>query len=191
MLKNTPILSENGMPSKMISSNGRMQIEFKGWAEPNNGRMLWKVDVFFDNQLINDKVFKNGWNYLNEKINQLDLEDDSNLHYFIPSEGNSRLIVSNTMKVIDLHYKGVSTSKFIGNQFTFNRLLVIYSDQLIITFLSNYQSIYFDKNFNGHIFKAELISENEISVQYYNVVDKERIEQIVSIKLNQFIKVAK
>jgi hypothetical protein len=188
MFETTPVLRDNGMPSKMVSSNGRMKIDFKGWDEPNNGRMLWKVDVFFDNLLINDIVFKNGWDYLNEKIDQLDIEDNLNVHYYVPSEGNGRLITNN-MEVIDLPYKRISTSKFIGNQFAFNCLLIIYSDQITITALSNYESYSYDKEFDGHIFKAELISGNMVSIKYYNVVDKKRIEKEVSITLNQLKKV--
>ena len=42
----TKVIVENGMPKKMVSSNGRLKIAFKGLDEPNNGRMLRKVDVY-------------------------------------------------------------------------------------------------------------------------------------------------
>ena len=45
------------LPTKIISSDNKLEFEVLNWEEPNNGRMLWKVNVLFKNKNINDKVF--------------------------------------------------------------------------------------------------------------------------------------
>lgn len=175
------------MPTKMSNSDESTVVIFKGWDEPNNGRMLWKVDVFINNQLQNEIIFKNGWNYINEKIDRLQLEDDSSKFLFISSEGNGRLINKKNLHITELPYKGISTAKFISNHFSYNHLLISYSDSLSITSLKTLESAIYDKDFDGHIFSSELISETEVLVQYYNVIDRIRIENEVIIRLDDFL----
>ena len=71
----TPIQKVDNIPSFMESSDGVLKVEFKSWSEPNFGRMLWQVDILLKSKEINDILFSNGWNYINFRIDKLQLND--------------------------------------------------------------------------------------------------------------------
>lgn len=192
----TEVIKLNGMPHKMLSSKGLLRIQFLNWVEPNNGRVLWKVDVLFENRNINKQIFENNWNYLNQKIDQLSINDENEQYYFLPTESKGTLFKISKKKFfggynlikIDLPYKNVSTLSFIGNQFGFNKLLTIFTDQINITDLNNLKTSYLLKDANGHIFNARLLNENEVRIDYCKIIDKERVESSVTVKINELTK---
>lgn len=110
------------------------------YAEPNNGRMLWEVNVSYIGGNINLKLFPNNWNYLNFKIKHWEINDRLNQFYFLPIEGNSQLIIQENFKIISLPYQPVSTVRFLGNKFVGTNLIEIYEDQLVITDLMTFKS---------------------------------------------------
>lgn len=192
----TEVINLNGMPHMMISSKGLLKIQFLSWEEPNNGRMLWKVDVFFDNRNINNQIFENNWNYLNQKIDQLSINDENEQYYFLPTESKGTLLKISKKKFfkgyklhkIILPYTKVSTWSFIGNQFGFNKLLTIFKDQINVTDLLNYKTFYLLNDEDGYIFNAELLNKDEVKIAYYKIVDKERIESSKTVKISQLTK---
>jgi hypothetical protein len=168
------IHKENDMPSFMESSDKRLKVLFKNWAEPNNGRMLWQVDVFVANTLINDKIFSNDWNYINNEINRLQLNDLNNEFYYLPVEGKSKLINSKTNAIIDLPFYSASTVRFYGNKFQHNMLIEVYIDIIVLTSIIDFSFFSYKKDFDGYIIDAQLESENTLSIEYYLISNGKR-----------------
>lgn len=182
----TKVHKVNQMPSFMESNDGRLKIEFINWAEPNNGRMLWQVNVLLDNISINDKLFPNGWNYINYEINRLQLNDLNNDFFYLPVEGKSKLINSKTNHVIDLPFYTASTVRFYGNKFQFNNLIEIYNDTIILTSTKNQTFKCYKRDFEGYIIDAELKSENECLIKYYLIDNGQRIVRNKEILIDEF-----
>lgn len=151
-------------PETKISSDGLLQVDFISWAEPQNGRMLWQVDVRHQGENINQKIFGGDLNYINLKINKWELEDEQERFYFIPVEGISKLIVKANFEVISLLYKAGSTVRFRGNKFQFGHLIQIWSDEIVLTNLESFKSIKLKWKKEGYIIWAEMINTNEIKV---------------------------
>lgn len=183
----TKVHEANGMPSFMKSSDGRLKIKFITWVEPNNGRMLWQVDVLLDNVSFNDKAFPNGWNYINYKIKRLELNDLNNDFFYLPVEGKPKLIDSQTNHVIDLPSSSpASTFRFRGNKFQFDHLIEIYDDTIILTSTKNQSFKCYKKDFEGSIIDAELKSEQECLIEYYLVENGQRIVRNKEILIDEF-----
>jgi len=120
-------------PEPKISSDKNLIVDFIDCIEPNNGRMLWQVNVNYKSQIINSKLFQNNWNCFNFEIKNWKMNDSSNKFYFLPIEGNSKLIIQDSFKIIKLPYQSVSTVRFLGNKFVGTNLIEVYDDQLVIT----------------------------------------------------------
>lgn len=170
----------------MVSSDERLRVQFKNWREPNNGRMLWEVEVTLDEIIINDLIFKDEWNYLNFEIEKLELTNEERSFYYIPVESTSKLIESKTKKVIELPFYGVSTVRFQGNKFQFDRLIQIYSDTIIITHLSTFESMCYEKTFDGHIMNAIFKSKENLELTYYTIKNGLRSEHQKNIASSDF-----
>ncbi|MDH5381215.1 MAG: hypothetical protein OEW75_10200 [Cyclobacteriaceae bacterium] len=125
---------------EIVSKDGHLRIEIDGQFEPNNGRTLWSVKVLLDNNDINSQLFDNNWNYINFETNYLKLSDDASNFYYIPAEGQSKLIRKSDAKIIELKYQRASTSRFIGNRFSEKYLIEIFKDEISITNLQNFSN---------------------------------------------------
>lgn len=149
-------------PKSKQSTNEKLNIDFIGYSEPNNGRELWKVDVFINNHNINEKLFSNGWNYINFRLEKWQLE---NLGFaYIPVEGTAKLLNIDTLEVHNLPYKGVSTVSFIGNVFGFGKLMEIYLDLIQITDLSTFKTISIEWKNAEFIEWVEFLDEKQIKL---------------------------
>ena len=127
------------IPSK-ISADEKLEVKFLGTIEPNNGRMLWKVEVFFQNKNINNLIFGENWNVFNFELDKWVIEDEKNRFYYLPIEGISILIDTKTLKIHYLPNQPLSTIYFKGNIFEDDFLIEKYDDIIVKTDLQTFIS---------------------------------------------------
>ena len=131
---NEIILKSKGnkmFPTKQ-SSCGQFTVKCKGYAEPNNGRELWLVDVCYKNRNIN-KLLPRGNDGINFRVDQWVFECPNQEYLYIPTEGQASLIHMPSLNIYSLPFVGVSTHGFIGNSFSEGALTEIYRDNDVIT----------------------------------------------------------
>ena len=174
----TPVVCypDDVYPDFMVSLSKKLKIDFLTWAEPNNGRMLWQVDILINVRNQNEKVFQEGWNYINFEISKLMLEDEEGTYFYIPNEKKAVLIRVADMYVHELQQSISIPSCFVGNSFGYGNLLEVFSDGLILTSLQSFKSIVYKRDFKGAILDAEIKAVNEIEIKYSDVIKKQRIE---------------
>ncbi|WP_298516585.1 hypothetical protein [uncultured Kordia sp.] len=144
------------------TTNGTLVVDIVGHAEPNNGRSLWKVNVLYNNTNINEKLFSNNWNYINERIDHWQQEGFG--YVYIPVEGTAKLIHLDILEIHDLIYERISTVSFIGNSFQCNKLMEVYSDVIKITDLATLQTRLFNYKNLERVENATFLNEKEIEV---------------------------
>ncbi len=125
------------IPSK-ISADKKLKIQFLDCEEINNGRMLWKVSIFYENVNLDKIIFPQGWNYLNFELDKWTLEDKESRFYYIPIESKSILIDAKTLKIHYLSNQSLSTIYFKGNYFVEHFLIEEYGDVSIKTSLETF-----------------------------------------------------
>lgn len=116
-----------------ISKDGKLEIRMLGAAEPNNGRMLWEVVIFYEEANLNEFIFPKGWNYLNFDLSGWRLEDEEGRFFYIPAETQSILLNAETFKIHRLEYQNISTARFEGNYFENDFLIEKYSNTEVKT----------------------------------------------------------
>jgi hypothetical protein len=114
------------------SNQGNIDLKIVGYEEPNNGRELHIADLFINGENRSDDYFRNKWNRLNFKLNEFQFESSDLKYVFIPAEGNSFLINTDTLSITYLPYKDVSTVCFMKNEFIEKSLILHYSDEKIV-----------------------------------------------------------
>ncbi|WP_375562581.1 hypothetical protein ACE193_08555 [Bernardetia sp. OM2101] len=124
-----------------VSLDKKLEIKLLGIEEPNNGRMLWRVEVFYQNKNTNDWIFNKNWNVFNFELDNWVLQDPKNRYYYLPIETNSVLIDIKTLNIHRLPYQGLSTIRFEGNRFEENFLIEKYNDLVVKTNLETLISI--------------------------------------------------
>ncbi len=148
----------------VISSNGEFKIDFIEPIEPNNGRMLWKVNLLRNEINVNSQIFKNEWNYLNYSLKLWEFESSN--WYYLPIEGESVLVDKETFKTEKLKYQNVSTARFKGNKFHSNKLIEIFTDSILVTNTRTKQNIQIDWKLKGILKAIKLANDNEIEIRY-------------------------
>ena len=155
-------------PPEKISLNKKLKVKFIDYAEPDNGRELWRVEVGYEGEDITAEVFSGGWNYLNFNLENWDPEDKKTGYFFLPAEGRAILIDTKTkLKKLKFHvlpYQNISTARFRGNRFEFGRLLEIFLDIVVITDLETLTSRQIRVAGGEIIREAKLINEREIEI---------------------------
>jgi len=121
------------MKKDRVSSDGFFRIKFVGHYEPNSGRQLWLIAVFLKNNDITSKLFGSNQVPINFHIDNWVLESKNLDYVYVPVEGSAKLYNRTSGKIIDLPYKGISTALFLGNYFTGNQLVEVYTDEVVIT----------------------------------------------------------
>lgn len=116
-----------------VSKDGKLQVQALGLVEPNNGRMLWEVEVFYEEVNLNEFIFPKGWSYLNFNLTGWVLEDEKSHFFYIPVETQSILINAKTLAIYKLSVQSLSTAGFEGNYFKDGFLVEIYEDVKIMT----------------------------------------------------------
>jgi hypothetical protein len=145
------------------TTDGSLVVDIIGYAEPNNGRVLAKVNVLHNDININEKLFTHNWNFINHRTDKWQLEGFG--YAYIPVEGSAKLIHLNTLNIHTLSYKGISTISFKGNSFGFNKLLEVYDDAIQITDLQTLNVRILKYKGVERVEWATFVSENEIEVK--------------------------
>ena len=122
----------NPIPSK-ISADKKLEIKFLDCEEINNGRMLWKVSVFYEGANLDEFIFPNAWSYLNFELDNWIIQDEKNRFYYLPIESQSILIDTKTLKIYYLPNQPLSTTHFKGNYFEDDFLIEIFGAKKIKT----------------------------------------------------------
>ena len=146
------------------STNSEFKIEFIEAIEPNNGRMLWKVNLFRNDINVNSQVFKNDWNCLNYSLKLWEFENSE--WYYLPIEGESVLINKDTFQISELKYQNVSTARFKGNKIDKDKLIEVFTDSISITNTKTKKNIEIDWKLKGILKSIKLINDNEIEIRY-------------------------
>jgi len=149
-------------PESKKTTDEKLIVDFIGYSEPNNGRELWQVDVLHNGSNINGKLFPNGWNYINFRIEKWQFENFG--FAYIPAEGTAKLVNLDTSEIHNLQYKGVSTASFIGNVFGYGKLMEIYFDLIQITDLSTFKTTAIEWKNTEFIEWVEFLNEEEIKL---------------------------
>lgn len=113
------------------STQGNIELSIVGYDEPNNGRELHIAALFINGKNLSSEYFKNKWNRLNFNLNEFQFESEDLKYVFIPAEGNSFLINTQTLCAVYMPYKVVSTVCFKKNEFIDNSLIIHYIDEII------------------------------------------------------------
>ena len=171
------------IPAERTSADGALRVRFVSWAEPNNGRMLWKVDITFRGASINPQVFEGDWPYFNQAVDHWRLEDEAQRFFYLPVEGRSKLIRREDFKVIALPWQPASNMRFEGNRFEHGKLLEIFNDQLVLTDLRTLQSRTLTPAIEGYITDACLLDEKTLRVDSFNVREGVRKEYSRTVAL--------
>ena len=129
----------NPIPSK-FSADKKLEIKFLDCEEINNGRMLWKVCVLYEDTNLNEFIFTSDWNYLNFELDKWIIQDEKNRFYYLPIESKSILIDTKTLKIHSLPNQFLSTIRFKGNYFEDDFLIEKYDNITIKTDLKTFVS---------------------------------------------------
>ncbi|KQT18414.1 hypothetical protein ASG31_06740 [Chryseobacterium sp. Leaf404] len=113
------------------SKNGKIELKIVGYDEPNNGRSLHIAELYIQSKDYTSQYFENGWNRLNFNLDDFQFESADSKFIFIPAEGNSFLINTNTFAIIKFPFKAFSTFHFKKNEFLENSVKIYYSDETL------------------------------------------------------------
>ena len=113
------------------SKQGNIELKIVGYDEPNNGRELHVEELFINGKNFSDEYFKNKWNRLNFNLNEFQFESADYKFIFVPAEGNSFLINTESLTATYISYKGVSTVSFMKNEFIDGFLIIHCLDEKI------------------------------------------------------------
>lgn len=176
---------ENGWPSEVISKDGKLKLVFVGSIEPNNGRLLLKVNVIYEGERMENRIFRRSetgvWNYVQMSVNKLTLASENNRCYFIPTEDSGVILYKSSREIFQI--PGLQRSskrnywrfKFVGNFFFHNNLIVFYSNQIVMVDVLNKRIRYYLEEGDSHIYDRS-IEDNEIYFCFYRIEDGERKE---------------
>ena len=102
-----------------------------GVVEPNNGRMLWEVDLKINGQLVTEKYFGN-WLYTTMG-DRYTAESPDGRFFFISREGGGLVLdAQRNFKALGIAYRGLSASTFQGNRYDGDWLIIVHRNEVIM-----------------------------------------------------------
>lgn len=107
--------------------------------EVQPGRTVWVADLFINGVHQNERYFR-GTNWLDERLDQYEMDSHDGKFIFIPAEDGGFMINTLTGDKVPLPHKACSTFTFVANSFSETHLNIVHSDETIVVDLSNYQS---------------------------------------------------
>src|SRR5690554_4891692 len=119
------------MKTQYKSNNNNIELKIVGYDEPNNGRDLHIAELYINGENCTRKYFKDNWNRLDFDLDNFQFESPDSKYIFIPAEANSFVINVNTLSIIYMPYKGLSTIYFKKNEFIENKIIIYYKDEIV------------------------------------------------------------
>lgn len=102
-----------------------------GCVEPNNGRMLWEVDLKINGELVTNKYF-GGWNYT-DMADKYTPDSPDGRFFFVPAESVSFVIdTQHDYKATGITCQGPSASTFRGNLYSEHYLFLVHYHEVIL-----------------------------------------------------------
>lgn len=106
------------------TGKGILELILGELVEPNNGRMLYEVLLYLENEDITKKYFDN-WNFINSQIDRYSAISSDKRWIYIPKEGDHFLIDTNSLEKKLLPTLTLSAATFVGNYFLENYLIIL------------------------------------------------------------------
>ena len=135
-----------------------------GVIEPNNGRMLWEVDLKINGELVTEKYFGN---YPHTDIGQHNQPDSPDGRYFfIAREGGGFVLdTQRDFAAIYIRCKGQSASSFRGNLYFGKWLILVHNHEVILfdQLTQTQSSLDFP---DKYILWVNPVSEHELEISY-------------------------
>ena len=112
-----------------------------GVVEPNNGRMLYEVDLKINGEVVTERYFSDHWHHIH-LYSKYEPDSPDGRFFFVPKEGGGFLLDTlNDFAAIGLPYKALSAASYIGNVYFNERLFLVYRDEVMVTHLTTQESI--------------------------------------------------
>jgi hypothetical protein len=136
-----------------------------GVVEPNNGRMLWEVDLKVNGQVVTKKYFGD-WPHTTIG-NRYTAESPDGRFFFVSREGGGFVLdAERNFKALNITYRGLSASTFQGNRYDGDWLLIVHRNELI--------------TFNLLTGKQHSLDFPQVSVHWVSPVDDQQLRIIYS-----------
>jgi hypothetical protein len=108
-----------------------LALTYLGIIEPNNGRMLWEVELMINGQLVTGKYLGSLPTVTIGNHNETESPDGH--FFFIPTESGGVVIdAKQDFKPIYISCKGQGASSFIGNVYDGNWLIIVHRNEVIM-----------------------------------------------------------
>ena len=115
-----------------------------GVVEPNNGRMLYEVDLKINGELVTERYFDKNWRHIH-LYSKYEPDSPDGRFFFVPKEGGGFVLDTlNNLAVIGLPYKALSAATYIGNAYFNERLFLVYRDEVVVFSLLTQQATVYD-----------------------------------------------
>ena len=143
-----------------------------GVVEPNNGRMLYEVELKINDEVVTERYFDKSWPYIN-MYSAYEPDSPDGRFFFVPKEsGGFVLDALHNFSVIGLPGKALSAAKYIGNTYFGNRLFLVYRDEIAVLDLGSLEAATHD--FSHHaVTWVRPIDEHRFEVCYVEAGTRE------------------
>lgn len=148
---------------KILTQKGVLLLKCIDSVEPNNGRMLYKVNLFLDDKNITEEYF-DSWNYIAFYLNQYSPSNDEWI--YIPKEGQHFLVKISSLEKISLPEVPLFAASFIKNIFVDHYLIVLCNNQIICKNLVNGTVINIEQDHKKVYFRnLKLLNLDKIEIE--------------------------
>lgn len=108
-----------------------LALTYLGIIEPNNGRMLWEVELRINGQLVTEK-YLGSWPTVTIGSHN-ETESPDGRFFFIPTESGGVVIdAAQNFKPSHISCKGQGAASFIGNVYDGNWLIIVHRNEVIM-----------------------------------------------------------
>lgn len=152
-----------------------------GVVEPNNGRLLYEIDLKINGEVVTDRYFSRNWHHINiYRIYEPDSPDGR--FFYVPAESRGFLLdVPNNFAVIGMPGKALSAANYIGNLFFTERMFLVYRDEVVMFDLQTLKTTTYDfPNHNVQIVRP--VDAQQFQVVYFEDGSREEKTLVVGFK---------
>lgn len=155
-----------------------LALTYLGIIEPNNGRMLWEVELRIDGQLVTEKHLGSWPTVTIGSHNETESLDGR--FFFIPTESGGVVIdAAQDFKPTYISCKGQGASSFMGNAYDGNWLLIVHRNEVIMFDLVAMQQRSLDFP-SVSVSWAVLVNDQQLRISYRDPGSREDKEMLVA-----------